>query len=473
MKRKYSLFHSLVLTLLMTLPLIIGIAALVGFTGESWKEYKRYRRSVEPQGWSAYTQLVVLRDGSPAIEEQIRFENRYQNKLTTLDGVELPRDKERLYGINLQSDVGQRSRRYRLQNRLFAPTEALKPDPTPHFYDPNRPGHVWLFRESDRNAGKYYLINADRDLQQIELYFDRNGTRDDEPGAETCFSKPLGEIESDGVIVFQSGAEIVAIDLENESVKQISDDTALKWGFRKGYREGDYRREIILVTNDEIRTVDFSGNEVNSYAIEGRRDGEIFVTEDDRLLVKMYSEPVAETTADGHVNTWTESLYELQNDGQKRELAHNTRVKRLALKPMEKTAGMRAVDWFIRQTEYGILFPGPVVLLGIESTEAYLVSQYEGLHVKFVESWQRIQAGSPWAFPMSAFLGAIAAYFCYSRQRRYQARWTKTWTVFVFLFGPAGYLAWRWHREWPPPELVGVTREEFEGPVANGLEVFA
>ena len=32
MKRKYSLFHSLFLTLLMTLPMIVGIAFLTGFT---------------------------------------------------------------------------------------------------------------------------------------------------------------------------------------------------------------------------------------------------------------------------------------------------------------------------------------------------------------------------------------------------------------------------------------------------------
>ncbi|QDT46377.1 hypothetical protein Pan258_03960 [Symmachiella dynata] len=472
MKRKYSLFRSLVLTLLMTLPLFIGIAALVGFTGESWKEYKRYRRSVEPQGWSVYTRLVVLRDGTPAIEEQIRHENRYQQKMMTLEGVELPRDAERLRGIYLQDDLDAQSRRLRLQERLFTPTEALRPNPPPHFYDPNRPGHVWLFRESDQNAGKYYLVNIDRDFQQIERYFDRNGIRDDEPSAESSFSEPLGVIESDGVIVFQSGPEIVAIDFKNQSVTQISDDTALSWGFRKGYGEGDYRREVILVSKNKIQTIDFSGNEVNSYAVEGRRDVELFVTEDDHLLVKMYSKPVAESTTEGRVNIWTESLFELQNDGQKSELEQYTRQTPRSA-PLAETAGMRAFDCFIGQTGLGIMFPGPGVLFCIESTGAYLASQYESRHVKFAENWQRIHAQSPWAFPMSAFLGVIAAYFCYRRQRRYQVRWTKTWTVFVFLFGPAGYLAWRWHREWPPPELVGVTREEFEGPAVNGLEVFA
>ncbi len=472
MKRNDSLFHNLALTVLMTLPLIGGIAVLVGVTGEMWKEYKRYRRSTEQQGWSTYSRSVVLRDGTPAIEEQIRYKNGYDKKMTTLDGVELPRDAERLRGIYLQDDLDAQFRRRRLHNRLFAPTDVLRPEPTRQFRDPNRPGHVWLLRESDRSSGKYYLVNTDRDLQKIERYFDRHGPRDDKPDADTSFSEPLGLIESDDVLVFQSAGEIVAIDFKDESVAQISNDTALKWGFRKGHREGDYRREIILLTGKVIRTVDFSGNEVNSYAVEGRRVGEIFVTDDDRLLVKVYSDSETEVTPDGQVTSWTESLYELQNDGQIHELAQYQRRSNPSA-PLAETAGVRSVDWFIGQAGHGIIFPGPAVLLGLESVGAYLSSQYGNRQITFAENWQRIQAESPWAIPMSAFLGAIAAWFCYRRQRRYQADWTKTWTVFVFLFGPAAYFAWRWHRSWPPLELVGVTNETFSGPVANGLEVFA
>jgi len=471
MKRKKSLFHGLFLTFLMALPLIVGIACLTGFTYGMWGEYKRYTKSLAEGGWLVQSELAVLHDGTPVISNYIRHENSYEDKRTTMDGREVPPDTQTSDRITLQPDLDEMMYRIQFQARLVVPIKPLSYRPPLQFVEADHPRHIWLFRESDRNPGAYFLIKTDRDQQQvIRGYFDRNGPREDEPGLETSFGEPLGVIESKGVIVFQSGAEILAVDLNSNTVEQISDQTALRWGFCKGESNDEHCREIILVTEDEIRTVDYSGKEIHAYAVDGK-ESQFFITDDERLLVKTIGDYESERTADGQLMKWMETLYELGDDGQSRKLAQFNRTGTFAAEV--GTAWVRSVDSFIGKTGLGIVFPGPGVLLGVESGGAYLILQFAKPENRYAAGWREIQKQSPWAFPMSAVFGAIAAYFCYRRQRRYQAAWTKTWTVFVFLFGPAGYFAWRWHREWPPLELVGVTREEFEGPAANGLEVFA
>ena len=87
----------------------------------------------------------------------------------------------------------------------------------------------------------------------------------DEPGPETSFDEPLGIIESKGVILFQSGTEIIAVDLNNKSRPRSVTRAVLRWGFRKGHSNAEHRPEIILVTDDAIRSVDYGGKETHSY----------------------------------------------------------------------------------------------------------------------------------------------------------------------------------------------------------------
>jgi hypothetical protein len=83
-------------------------------------------------------------------------------------------------------------------------------------------------------------------------------------------------------------------------------------------------------------------------------------------------------------------------------------------------------------------------------------------------------------------LGVILAGLCCRRQRNYGLPWTRTWTVFVFLLGLPGYVAYRTHRAWParlPCPNCGqkVPRDrpacfacgkDFSAPALKGIEVF-
>jgi hypothetical protein len=283
MKREYSLFHGLFLTLLMALPLIVGIACLTGFTYGMWGEYKRYSKSLTTGGWLVQSGLEVLDDGTPVISRYIRRENSYEDKRTTMDGSQVPPGTQTADRVTLQPDLDEMMHRIHFQARLLSPIELLSHQPLRLIDDAEDRRYVWLFRESDRNPGAYYLIKTDGDRQQvISGYFDRKGPRQDEPGPETSFGEPSGIVESKGVILFQSGTEIVAVDLNGKTVVQISDQTALRWGFRKGESNEEHRHEIILVTDNAIRTVDYSGKEIHVYAVDAK-ESQFSITDDERL----------------------------------------------------------------------------------------------------------------------------------------------------------------------------------------------
>lgn len=88
---------------------------------------------------------------------------------------------------------------------------------------------------------------------------------------------------------------------------------------------------------------------------------------------------------------------------------------------------------------------------------------------------------------ISLALSAVAVWLCLKRQRQYAAPWTRTWAVFVFLFGIPGLLGYLFCRRWPPREECPACSQEaprdrescsacgaeFPEPPPKGIEVFA
>ena len=63
----------------------------------------------------------------------------------------------------------------------------------------------------------------------------------------------------------------------------------------------------------------------------------------------------------------TETLYELSDDGQSHEIAQTPHRRTSIFSPEAENDFFRGMDWFIGQTGLGIMFPGPAVLLGLQS----------------------------------------------------------------------------------------------------------
>lgn len=88
---------------------------------------------------------------------------------------------------------------------------------------------------------------------------------------------------------------------------------------------------------------------------------------------------------------------------------------------------------------------------------------------------------------ISVVLSAWATWVCLKRQRRFAAGWTRTWAIFVFLFGIPGLLGYLFCRSWPPQEECPACQEQvprdreccsrchadFPEPAPKGIEVVA
>ncbi|WP_339911744.1 hypothetical protein [Symmachiella dynata] len=476
MKQMLSLVQSLFLTLLMTLPLCAGVAVMVGLIHEVWSEIKRsaHDGSAQLRRYQEYVWMGVLRDGTPFLGTQTYRNQQFSLTYSWLDGENAGGldNGNRLNPVELQPSSQQmRIGRYR-QRRIFEPFVRKPFQRRRSFFDGS---HTWVLRNSPNHGDAYFLAGSAGGNDKVIGYLDRKGSRGDEPEPETCFQEPEGLVASNGLMVFQSGAEVLVVDLKENTVTKVGERSdAIEWGIHFDLRHASpaYRRQVLLLTADAVKILDAAGNVLQSFPV-GDQSRELYLGDDQRMFVKTKTADTQESDESVTRFSRLETLYELMNDGTVRKIGA-ARTGEEHENPTKTTiVWMQKVDEFRDRTFAGFLFPGPAVLWMTDNGITFVVERFLGWSMTEGRGHKSMGVLFPWAMPVSTVFGAIAAYFCYSRQRRYQARWTKTWTVFVFLFGPAGYLAWRWHREWPPAELVGVTREEFEGPAANGLEVFA
>ncbi len=418
------------------------------------------------------TSMGLLRDGTPFISTQTWQGRSLQNTQKLLDGRDVG---ELQYGDKLQPlRLEPRNSFSRIGiNRRYWVYEPFMPVPPLTEFTIHDAGQKWELRESEQKSGVYYWVEVNLFTSEVIGYLDKNGIRDDQPDAGTCFETPQGLVHASGLIIFRSQDEVLVIDLKEKSVARVgSQDELLEWGIRMKHPNIEHRREVILLTEDAIKTADPAGNELQAFPIGGK-SRKLYLTDDQRLLVKISTDReknVEEGTTT--INAW-ETLYELKDDGSFPEIAKTNVISVRTQLTDTRAAWILHVDAFFDQTAMGFLFPAPAPLFIFQSGAAYIITYVNPSKATYLQNITEMQEVYPWSFPVTILFGVISRLFCYRRQRRYQASWTKTWVVFVFLFGPAGYFAWRWHRVWPPLEMVGVTPETFEGPAANGLEVFA
>jgi hypothetical protein len=117
----------------------------------------------------------------------------------------------------------------------------------------------------------------------------------------------------------------------------------------------------------------------------------------------------------------------------------------------------------------------PVAKLGSGEAGSYPAA----LARSFAETWPGVL--------IALVVSAGAVWLCLRRQRRWAAPWTRTWSVFVFVFGIPGLLGYWFHRRWPvrepcphcqkeaprDREACFACGSEFPEPEPKGIEVFA
>lgn len=78
---------------------------------------------------------------------------------------------------------------------------------------------------------------------------------------------------------------------------------------------------------------------------------------------------------------------------------------------------------------------------------------FDRAHAAPVSRWAAFgtMLGAFWPALLATFvIGLICALLTYRRQQRFALPGTALWTAFVFLLGLPGWVAYRWHRDWPP-----------------------
>lgn len=126
----------------------------------------------------------------------------------------------------------------------------------------------------------------------------------------------------------------------------------------------------------------------------------------------------------------------------------------------------------------GFLLVSPVLAGG--HTMVVMASP-DPLHAPFAGTWSLL------LFVVTVILSLPFAVLAYVRQQALRLGWPLPWAIFVLLFGPLGWMAYRVHRRWPPvsrceqcgssaPQHLAdclVCGEGFLPPAPNGTEVFA
>lgn len=119
----------------------------------------------------------------------------------------------------------------------------------------------------------------------------------------------------------------------------------------------------------------------------------------------------------------------------------------------------------------GLVAPEPAVMCGVVFALGPWANHEMSTGMTYQEAVEEVLKHIPYGIPVSLVVALGCAVFCWKRQVQYQADWTKTWTVFVVLFGLPTWIAWRVHRRWPPLELATASEADFVGPELNGLEI--
>ena len=134
-----------------------------------------------------------------------------------------------------------------------------------------------------------------------------------------------------------------------------------------------------------------------------------------------------------------------------------------------------------------LMLPAPLPFATTTMTETWDDPKNDTVESNLGSTLVRIWRYNWPGFGVTAILSAALAWLCRRRQRRYAQGGTSAWMVFVFLFGPFGWLGYLWHRRWPvlaacpacgraaprDREACASCRAEFPLPDRTGAEVFA
>jgi len=475
MNKRTPIFRPIVLTFLMAISFGIGVGFLGAGIYEGWQEYKREVLEIRNStSWANHT-LAFLSDGTPVVSDRRTSFNQTVDVLTHLDGTSLSEDEEqnRLYQTGVAYDRANRHRGFPLDG---APFEELLSRSNRGWvtHDPTNNSINWQWEFNSDSADCKLLVARLRSNDQTLAYVSPDGFSVNRPESGKGFISPEDNRVNGEVLAFRSAGKLIAIDLAKKTVRTVTDINRVEdaWTTFRSSEESDWR--FVVRNSTSYRIFSDRGDRLVEFPTPTSKffgAPLLFTLDDGGFIVSRYEDQTTETLSDGSSrDEYQVVATRLDETGKTIRTQEFQEVfTRQELKPSSLIVA--TVDSFISKAEAGLALPEPAVICGgtffivpwIASTQTPPVSRSEIV--------AEVVGRMPYAIPVAIIAGLLSAIACWKRQVRYQAEWTKTWTVFVFLFGLPAWIAWRVHRRWPPLEIATASEADFVGPELNGLEI--
>jgi hypothetical protein len=470
-------------SLLLSLVLALGVACAWG-AAMLW-----IVSAANSAGRGTYEILYLRRDGEPVI---LRYVDDVSRGVFTLDGEPVKADVNNLlYPHYVQPrplDAGPFGVGW--DARLAAASDQRQP-PT-----------YWYLVHNGQANGRAYGVGYDAISKRLVGYFGRRGFSQTLPPEGEWF-QIVGDYGLRGAmpevvageptwnttpfLYLLADDKLWSIDLGRRAVKPLLDAPRVNtvgwaWSLPDEPRGAERTatsdlaadRKLFLRSADSAALVDPDSDAALRFPLpEDARQASVAAFEladGNVLLVSMRRDPAADLSIS------TIKLLRIDSDGAILE-TRSVELSSLGGGP----GGLAAIAW-------ATLLVEPMPLASGLLTFLYpLAMTVEDAGDSYAAELARMLAQTWPSLLVALLIGALAATAAHRRQRRFGLRGAAAWAAFAFVFGAPGWLAYRFHRRWPPLDACPacgrvVPRDRdacrqcealFPPPPLRGNEVFA
>ena len=474
MKNRTSIFRPVALTFLMALPFGFGVGFLAAGVHEGWQEYKRDLLGVN--SWGNYHQhsLVFLSDGTPvALDHKTAGNRHWDDTYSLMDGTPLTHEERQDVMHQQYLRPYENHRRHPFDREPF---DGLLSNSNRRraFQDPENRAIHWTW-DVVRNVptgrvlvGRYGSLNG----SPISFITPEGFVPELSESSEGFLS--LDDIRHDDeMVAFRSDGKLIAINLAEKTITTIAEVAPHRsaWSMFRQNDETGWR--FAIRSRTALQIYSSGGEKLFEVPAASTASGskELYTPTDGRFIItEIESHNKAELPGGGTTSRTTKAVSWLDETGKvTRTMKFDYEYRRE--RPPSQNPFVNAIDQFMDLAGPGLMAPEPAVMCGAVFVMAPWISSHMFPERPASEAIQEILDEIPYGIPVSALVALCCAIACWRRQTRYGAEWTKTWVVFVFLFGLPAWIAWRVHRRWPPLDLAGIPKADFIDPELNGLEI--
>ena len=365
--------------------------------------------------------------------------------------------------------------------------------------DGGSPATYWYLVHDGRPNGLAYGVGYHSATKQVVGYFGREGFSDRPPPRESQFQiagdtglayatpdrvyyEPYWSVQPQMYVL--ANDKLWSIDTRKRTVKSLADcpdATAIGWAWRTSaalpdpaQRPGNQTaawapRSLVVRTPDTSLLIDQETDKVARYPLPSiLKNATVAVIQlaDERLLTIGYDRALSNE----YTIVWIDPAGRIDDE------------RRVAIATPGHATSERMATLFMALA--GPTPPAQLLMLGSIVTQRHVI---DGVPASPTAALGHA-LGLVWpALAVVLAISVAVAIATYRRQRRYALSGAFAWAAFVFIFGLPGWLAYRFHRVWPPLEDCPACSQpsprdreaciecgaDFPQPPLKGVEVFA